>query len=137
MCPLVVHYWADLQLVHGFRCYDNTHICKLIALYTANAYSTKHEMSASACTHSMAGFPWYKGMTPPLSHEQSYSSYSPSSEHVRLSVEHFSTHMHQPSGEDDSRPKAHLHCQWVTTASLQLTACCQLPFQRVSLPKTE
>jgi len=22
-CPLVVHYWAALQLVHGFRCYDN------------------------------------------------------------------------------------------------------------------
>jgi len=22
--PLVVHYWADLQSVHGFRCYDNT-----------------------------------------------------------------------------------------------------------------
>jgi len=22
-CPLVVHYWADLQSVHGFRCYDN------------------------------------------------------------------------------------------------------------------
>ena len=22
-CPLVVHYWVDLQLVHGFRCYDN------------------------------------------------------------------------------------------------------------------
>ena len=22
-CPLVVHYWMDLQLVHGFRCYDN------------------------------------------------------------------------------------------------------------------
>ena len=21
-CPLVVDYWADLQLVHGFRCYD-------------------------------------------------------------------------------------------------------------------
>jgi len=21
--PLVVHYWADLQSVHGFRCYDN------------------------------------------------------------------------------------------------------------------
>ena len=20
--PLVAHYWADLQLVHGFRCYD-------------------------------------------------------------------------------------------------------------------
>jgi len=24
-CPLVVHYWADLQsTVHGFPCYDNT-----------------------------------------------------------------------------------------------------------------
>ena len=23
-CPLVVHYWADMQSVHGFRCYDNT-----------------------------------------------------------------------------------------------------------------
>jgi len=22
-CSLVVHYWADLQLVHGFGCYGN------------------------------------------------------------------------------------------------------------------
>jgi len=22
-CPLVVHYWANLQSVHGYRCYDN------------------------------------------------------------------------------------------------------------------
>jgi len=22
-CPLFVHYWADLQSVHGFRCYYN------------------------------------------------------------------------------------------------------------------
>jgi len=22
-CSLVVHYWVDLQSVHGFRCYDN------------------------------------------------------------------------------------------------------------------
>ena len=22
-CPLVVYYWADLQLVHRFRCHDN------------------------------------------------------------------------------------------------------------------
>jgi len=22
-CPLVVHYWADFQSVHEFRCYDN------------------------------------------------------------------------------------------------------------------
>jgi len=23
-CPLVVHYWADLQSVHALRCYGNT-----------------------------------------------------------------------------------------------------------------
>jgi len=23
-CPLVVHYWADLQSVHRLRCYGNT-----------------------------------------------------------------------------------------------------------------
>jgi len=23
-CPLVVHYWADLQSVHGLQCYGNT-----------------------------------------------------------------------------------------------------------------
>ena len=22
-CPIVVHYWADLQSVHGFHCYNN------------------------------------------------------------------------------------------------------------------
>jgi len=22
-CPVVVYYWADLQSVHGFRCYDS------------------------------------------------------------------------------------------------------------------
>ena len=52
-CPLVVHYWADLKSVHGLRCYDNTHVCMLIVLYTANAYSAEREMSASACTRCM------------------------------------------------------------------------------------
>ena len=56
VCPLVVHYWADLHSVHRFRCYDNIHVCKLIALYTANAYSAESEMSACAnCTRSVAG----------------------------------------------------------------------------------
>ena len=49
-CPLVVHYWAHLQSAHGFRCYDNIHVCELIALYTANAYSAEREMSANVCT---------------------------------------------------------------------------------------
>jgi len=39
-CPLVVPYLADLQSVHGFRCYDNR---------------AEREMSASACTRSMPG----------------------------------------------------------------------------------
>jgi len=45
--------WGGLQSVHGFRCYDNIYVCKLIALYAANAYSAEREMSASACTRSM------------------------------------------------------------------------------------
>jgi len=53
-CALL-HYWVDLQSVHGFRYYDNIHICKLVPLCTANAYSTERETSASACTGCMAG----------------------------------------------------------------------------------
>ena len=51
-----MHYWADLESLHGFRCYENIHVCKLIALYTANAYSAEREMSASTCARYMAGF---------------------------------------------------------------------------------
>jgi len=43
-CPLVVHFWADLQLVHGFRCYDKLQ------------HSAEREMSARACTRWMPGF---------------------------------------------------------------------------------
>jgi len=50
-----MHYWVDLQSAHGFRCYDNMHVCKLIALYTVNVYSTESEMSAGACIGSIAG----------------------------------------------------------------------------------
>jgi len=37
-----VHYWAALQSMHGFRCYDNIY--------------TEREMSASACTRYMPGY---------------------------------------------------------------------------------
>jgi len=50
---IFVHHLTDLQSVQGFRCYDNIHVCKLIALYTANAYSAEREMSASARTRSI------------------------------------------------------------------------------------
>jgi len=55
---MCLHYSADLQSVHAFRYYDNTHVCKPIALYAANAYSAEREMSASACTRSMPGYHW-------------------------------------------------------------------------------
>jgi len=43
---LVVHYWADLQSAHGFRCYDNMHVCKLIVLMTDEEF-----YSAPQCSH--------------------------------------------------------------------------------------
>jgi len=53
--PSCIHYWADLQSVHGFRCNDNMYVYKLIA-YAANAYSAESEMSARACcTRCVAG----------------------------------------------------------------------------------
>jgi len=43
--------------VHGFRCYDNIQVCKLIALYNVNAYSAEREMSASICLYSF--YAWF------------------------------------------------------------------------------
>jgi len=39
VCPLVVHYWADLQSVHGYSCYETyvLHFCVIINIYSANA----------------------------------------------------------------------------------------------------
>jgi len=59
-CPLAVQYSADLQSVHGFRCYDNIQVCRLIALYAANAYSAEREMSPSACTRTTAGLAYFR-----------------------------------------------------------------------------
>jgi len=33
-CPLVVHYWANLQSVHGLRCYDNITRMRNVSEYT-------------------------------------------------------------------------------------------------------
>ena len=41
--------------MHRFRCYDNTHLCKLIALYTANAYS-RRTRSVSEWLYSLCGW---------------------------------------------------------------------------------
>ena len=47
-CPLVVHYWADLHSVHGFRCYDDTHVrlqyttarCKRVSIDVSAIWTT-------------------------------------------------------------------------------------------------
>ena len=51
-CPPVVHYGADLQSMHGFRCYGNIHVCNL-SLLTSNMYTAKGETSATAGSRSM------------------------------------------------------------------------------------
>jgi len=33
-CPLVVHYWADLQSMHGLRCYGNITQMRNVSEYT-------------------------------------------------------------------------------------------------------
>ena len=66
---------ANLQSVHVFRCYDNIHVCKLIALYNANAYSAERKMSASACTRSMPGlccFPTFTDLAAAMSNRILY-----------------------------------------------------------------
>jgi len=66
-CSLVVHYLADLQSVQGFRCYDNIQVCKLIVLYTINAYSAEREMSASTCLCSLYAWLLKRSVRPRVS----------------------------------------------------------------------
>ena len=56
-CALLGGFAIGVQCVaYEFRCYDNIHVCKLIALFTGNAYSAERKMSASDCSLSVAGF---------------------------------------------------------------------------------
>jgi len=48
-CPLVVHYWADLQSAHGFCCCDNTHM---------SAYSLMHIALNANCQRVLVLVPW-------------------------------------------------------------------------------
>ena len=54
-CPLVVHYWADLQSVHGLRSYDNIAPRVLaIGAHDSIAANAKFQQ-VHACTRSMPG----------------------------------------------------------------------------------
>ena len=57
MCPLVVHYWADLQLVHGFRCYDNiapNANCQRVLYLFTQSYSLPAMAEESTCASRQA-----------------------------------------------------------------------------------
>ena len=43
-CPLVVHYWADLQAVHGLRCYGNTRNAWQCPAAIRQAHRTPHAL---------------------------------------------------------------------------------------------
>jgi len=49
-CPLVVHYWADLQSVHGLRCYGNTINAWQSPAVARQAHRTPHALRMLAKT---------------------------------------------------------------------------------------
>jgi len=50
-CPLVVHYWTDLQTVHGLRCYGNITRTLVTSLRPSRDMMTYYERSVGcACT---------------------------------------------------------------------------------------
>jgi len=54
-CPLVVQYWADLQSVHGFRCYDNVASnakCERV-LVLAQCPAVVHDSSRCHCFNTL------------------------------------------------------------------------------------
>jgi len=49
-CPLVVHYWANLQSVHGLRCYGNTRNAWQNPAVIRQAHRTPHALHMPAKT---------------------------------------------------------------------------------------
>jgi len=49
-CPLVVHYWVDLQSVHGLRCYGNTSNAWQSPPVILQAHRTPHALRMPAKT---------------------------------------------------------------------------------------
>jgi len=49
-CPLVVHYWADLQSLHGLRCYGNTRNAWQSPAVIRQAHRTPHALRMPAKT---------------------------------------------------------------------------------------
>ena len=48
-CPLVVHYWADLQSMHGLRCYGNIRQTLLKVNYFRHRYGQSKSLAACGC----------------------------------------------------------------------------------------
>jgi len=59
-CPVVVHYWADLQSVHGFRCYDN--IAPNASGPSCNEPQFSSTRNVSQCSYSIYDRPYLATM---------------------------------------------------------------------------
>ena len=55
-CPLVVHYWADLQSVHALRCYGNITRTRNVSEYTRSMPSSVLQHKGSAVILSPSAF---------------------------------------------------------------------------------
>jgi len=50
-CPLVVHCWADLQSLHGFRCYDKIVAnakCQRVLVVALSCHSNENRVAPIA-----------------------------------------------------------------------------------------
>jgi len=57
-CPLVVHYWADLQSGHGLRCYDNITRTLVTSLRPSRDMTTQSERPAGWGLHALLATDW-------------------------------------------------------------------------------
>ena len=57
-CPLVVHYWADLQSGHGLRCYGNITRTLVTSLRPSRDMTTQCERPAGRALRALLAADW-------------------------------------------------------------------------------
>ena len=57
-CPLVVHYWADLQSGHGLRCYGNITRTLVTSLCPSRDMTTQCKRPAGLGLHALLAADW-------------------------------------------------------------------------------
>ena len=77
-CPVVVHYGADLQSVHRFRCYDNIHIITHMQSYSLIHCKCvqRRTRNVSECLYSLYGWLCYSSCIRNFLEQQSDRTYA-------------------------------------------------------------